>query len=370
MSKHRQIFYQQPIPQDFLDALQEFIGTLSTNFSISQASGTSIQVVAGAGSAQVSLGISGLWRYISATATAAHPGGAAGTYDVYAVASANSFTAGGSSGETDNTDYSFGLQILTSGATPTGNYSGRAITAYRKVGQVIWDGSQITSVQSSLFQSMPVDATTNTASLRTLGPGAQQAAAGNMLTGLVWAEGVVPGHGVGDVQTDPQLALKVALSAGLILSVQPGYALIQGDDSSVQGLYQARQAGSTTLTLTTGRPTTNPRVDAIVARWNDPAFTTRTPVGLEYVQVVGNERAGTTLATLDGAPGQTNGPALPGSALVIAYVLWATTDTTGPQSGNIGDGRKLAGPAVWGEDGHRYRIGVDSSGKLGMEQIV
>lgn len=151
MSKNRALVYGNPIPQDFLDSLQEFISTSANNLVISSASATSIRIVAGTGNGLVSIGISGLWRYNTATVSAAHPGGSAGQWDVFVVASANSFTPG-SGNETDNTDYSFGLVIVAHGATPSGNWNGRAIVASRKIGEVTWSGSAITAIQNLLIQ--------------------------------------------------------------------------------------------------------------------------------------------------------------------------------------------------------------------------
>lgn len=229
--KYRAIAYGTPLPQDFLDALQEFVSTATHNLRLTAAGTTSVQILAGVGNDQVSCGILGLWRYNTATVTAAHPGGAAGQYDIFVVASANSFTAGVGN-EVDSTDYSFGLVIVAHNATPSGTWNGRTITASRKLGEVTWSGTAITSIQNLLAQPIPAqvitsaniqdgtivdadlaadtltarviaagavgaseiadgtitdvevasankDGTAGTASLRTLGTGSQQAAAGN-----------------------------------------------------------------------------------------------------------------------------------------------------------------------------------------------
>jgi hypothetical protein len=197
---------------------------------------------------------------------------------------------------------------------------------------------------------------------------------------LLWVPGVLAGHSLallgvsaasGDVQNDVRNALAVSLQSGWLLTVQPGYLLIQGTDDGKQGLYCANVDAAATATMGTHAPGTNPRIDAIVAQWNDPRYTGRTPAGLVFAQAVGNERPGTTLASLDGAPGQTNGPALPPSSVVLTYVLVNTTDATGPTAGNVtgGDYRRVAGPAIWGEDGKRYRLGVDASGVIGVKQV-
>lgn len=150
MSKYRtDLVRGQPLPQSFLSALQEFIGTLDANLVVTKATATSIQVVAGPGSAQAAVGIDGLFRYNAATVTAAMPASPPlGTYDIYAVASANSFS-NAPAPDTDNTDYSFGLQIVASAATPTGTWNGQAISNYRKLGTLTWDGTQITGIQQT-----------------------------------------------------------------------------------------------------------------------------------------------------------------------------------------------------------------------------
>lgn len=148
MSKHRQILYGQPIPESFLDALQEFIGTMgSPNLDLTMVPGSAnqVQIVAGPASAQVSLGIDGLWRYISAT-TQTTVTGAAGTYDIFVTTGNNAFATNGSPPppELDTTDYTFAL------VTPLiqGNVPGAA--HYRKVGEAIFDGTRILSLRQTV----------------------------------------------------------------------------------------------------------------------------------------------------------------------------------------------------------------------------
>lgn len=148
MSKHRQLLYGQPIPQDFLDSLQEFIGTMgSPNLDLTMVPGSAnqVQIVAGTGSAQVSLGIDGLWRYISAT-TQTTVTGAAGTYDIFVTTGNNSFATNPSPPppETDSTDYTFAL----SAPLIQGNVPGAA--HYRKVGEAIFDGTRILSLRQTV----------------------------------------------------------------------------------------------------------------------------------------------------------------------------------------------------------------------------
>lgn len=168
MAKHRTDvgIYGQPVPQDWFQSLMEYIGTLASNFVISLQTSTSIQVVAGAGSLQAALGIEGKWRYNSATVTQAHPGGAAGQYDIYAIASANSFAPGGPTGEVDNTDYSFGLYIVAHNAALPGGltWNGKAVAHSRLVGTLTWDGAAITDTRQSVGGGgVPLHAATHVA---------------------------------------------------------------------------------------------------------------------------------------------------------------------------------------------------------------
>lgn len=139
MTQHRDLARGGVIPESWLDALQQFISTHAGGFALEQATATSVRVPAGTDNAQVTLGINGRWRWNTATVTAAHPGGAAGTYDAYATASDNSFSDSPNP-DTDLTNYSFGLEIRAAGSVPT-------TALYRRVGTVEWDGAAIRSIR-------------------------------------------------------------------------------------------------------------------------------------------------------------------------------------------------------------------------------
>lgn len=140
MSKHRQLNYGQPIPQDFLDALQEFVGVGSRNLFLTQIGSNQVQIAAGVGNAQVSLGIDGLWRYISATVQTTVTG-AAGTYSIFATTGNNAFATNPTPPppETDSTDYTFALTALLTG-NPTAAH-------YRKIGEAVFDGTRILNLR-------------------------------------------------------------------------------------------------------------------------------------------------------------------------------------------------------------------------------
>lgn len=153
MSKHRQLSYGSPIPQDFLDALQEFIGMQHSNLQLSVLAPGSVsqpanqvQVTAASGNGQVGIAINGLWRYVSASPPPISITGTPGTYDIFACTGNNSFATNPSPppAEIDSTDYTFTLQALVQGSTPTSPPN------YRKIGECVFDGTRITYLRQTL----------------------------------------------------------------------------------------------------------------------------------------------------------------------------------------------------------------------------
>lgn len=151
---------------------------------------TTVQVPAGTDNAQVGVGINGRWRYNSASVNGTLTSGAAGTYGLWATASDNSFTLGPP--ESDSTVYSFALQILPTGSSPS-------TALFRQIGSVVWSGTAITD--AFLIDGYAHDAAAGTASLRTLGTGAQQAAAGTAPAAAVAAIPVDAVVGTGSLRT-------------------------------------------------------------------------------------------------------------------------------------------------------------------------
>lgn len=100
-------------------------------------------MVAATGVDQVSIALNGKPRWNTATASATHPGGAAGTHDIWACSGPDVFVVSGSPAtEADNTTHAFTLKITTSG-TPSGT---GGETWFRKVGTLVWSGTAITSI--------------------------------------------------------------------------------------------------------------------------------------------------------------------------------------------------------------------------------
>jgi hypothetical protein len=353
VSKHRNLARAvDTLPESWTDALQEFISTYSSDFLIEKTSPTNIQIVAASGNGQVALGISrdgnqGFWRYRGSTVTAAHPGGAAGSYDIYAVTGPNVFSDTPTP-DSDTTDYNFTLEIRATGSTPTPPTNG----GYRKLGTLTWDGSQITDIRQQVGGHVNV----KHAADHDLG-GTDALNYPSLFHGLTTIEGVSPGY-----SGNPQTSLAVSAS-GWNASIAAGYALVQGDDAVDQGMYVHRQAAAYTLPFNPQAPVGNPRVDAVVLRYNDSNFTSRLPARGTFEQVVGTPTAGATMTNLLGAA------AIPVSALLLAWVEVRVGDG-GLVAGQIRDMRKVAGPGIWGEDGYRYRLGIGPTGALGTERVT
>lgn len=129
MTTHIDLEFEDVVHQGFADAIQEQLSGSVPNLRIVVLNSTTLQVQAGAGSDQASVAIMGRYRYRTTTTNAALPGGLSdGTHDVFVTASENDF-----SGPADHpdapTNYSFGLQVLSHGGTPSTDI-------YRQVGDV------------------------------------------------------------------------------------------------------------------------------------------------------------------------------------------------------------------------------------------
>lgn len=131
------------LPSWWANALGKFLSVGAFNFLLSKTDGTHLAVPAGAGVDAAAIAVEGLWRFVEAPASRAHPGGAAGPYDVYVTAKANGIQ-GSPAPYTDDTDYSFALWIGAAGATPP--IVAGSVDVVRRVGSCQWDGTKITRV--------------------------------------------------------------------------------------------------------------------------------------------------------------------------------------------------------------------------------
>jgi hypothetical protein len=126
------------------DAVEEFLSTGAHGFRVRVASGTTIDSPAGVGNDQASIAINGRLRFNTATVSRVHPGGAAGTYDVFVTASEQNIV-NAPQPNTDNTVYSYALAIVAAGTTPA--IVAGSVDIVRKVAELTWDGAAITSVR-------------------------------------------------------------------------------------------------------------------------------------------------------------------------------------------------------------------------------
>lgn len=190
-----------------------------------------------------------------------------------------------------------------------------------------------------------------------------------------YVEGVAPRQGTfaAGTSTDAREALAIkqrAAGANLSVDISPGWAFVQGDDVVNQAMYADYNNSIVNLAYTTvGAPSTNPRIDMVVARINDSEHTQRTPADQMYFEIVpGVPLAGTAGATLANGLGRAT---LPPSALWLADLeLRTDSASVGVTTARIADRRKLYGPAVYGETGKRYRLGVDATGNFGIEELA
>jgi hypothetical protein len=130
-------------PSWFANAIQRFLSTSAPSFQLTKQDATHIQVTAAAADGAAVIAIAGNWRWIEATINRSHPGGAAGTWDIFVVAANNVIEPGG----TDATNRAFALRIIESGKTPTPE-AGAEI--FRKVGSLQWSGTEITRVDQTV----------------------------------------------------------------------------------------------------------------------------------------------------------------------------------------------------------------------------
>lgn len=132
-------------------------------------------------------------------------------------------------------------------------------------------------------------------------------------TGIAGRPGVRPGLGS---------PLLVQASSGMTITVNAGFAYVQGSASANAGIYTACLDAAATLTVATSDPT-NPRIDNVIAQVTD----------------VGSSSSTTVITLQTGTPAPSPvAPALPANSLLLATVAVAANTST-IVAGNITDGR-------------------------------
>lgn len=116
--------------------------------------------------------------------------------------------------------------------------------------------------------------------------------------------------------------LQVSASSGMSVTVNAGFAFVQGSTSATAGMYTACLDTTATLTLTTSDPT-NPRIDNIIVQFVD--------VGTSSSTATVNVQAGTPAAS-------PVAPTLPANSLLLAQIA-VGAGVSSITSGNITDKR-------------------------------
>lgn len=143
MSENHAFTREEVFPSWFANRIQDYLSASQLDLVLSAKSTTVVQVVPDTVLGIAAVNVEGRWRFITGAIERVHPGGAKGTYAIWAVAEDNSVN-NTPNPFTDHTNYAFELRI-TSGAAPTG--AGIAITT--KIGEVDWSGTAIEALRQT-----------------------------------------------------------------------------------------------------------------------------------------------------------------------------------------------------------------------------
>lgn len=125
--------------EPFFIAVQQALSGAAINVKVTKKSATEVRVVAGVGHDQATLAVGGVLRWIDSTESAAHPGGPAGAYAVWATATPNSYVIGPPT--VDSTDLRFHLAIVAEGAPAPAALA-------RRIATLAWSGSTIGTIDN------------------------------------------------------------------------------------------------------------------------------------------------------------------------------------------------------------------------------
>lgn len=203
--------------EPFFDAIQELLSGAAPHFKIeAEGSGpyATLRIRGGSGDDQSSIAVDGRYRFRTTDVTAT-ASGAAATYDLYVTAGDNDFT--GPPTDLDApTDYTFGFQVRAVGSPPTG------VSLYRKVGQIDFDGTNITGIRMFTGDRQDDAPIRPTAPVPTITPLRVRGAA-TQSAPLLTLEG---SGGAARFQVDPNghllLGLIIDHSDGLVISADGG----------------------------------------------------------------------------------------------------------------------------------------------------
>jgi hypothetical protein len=132
---------EERLPSYFVNRIQDFLSAAHTDLRVTLKSPTEVEVVPVEPYGIAAIDLEGRWRFRTTAVSRVHPGGAAGTYIVWAVGTDQNVTESPKP-FTDETDYDFDLRI-TSGADP----SGAGVEVFEKVAELDWNGAAITTLR-------------------------------------------------------------------------------------------------------------------------------------------------------------------------------------------------------------------------------
>lgn len=130
-------------PSWIANRFQDFLSAARTDLRISKVDATKIAVIPDPALGIAAVAIDGRWRFITAEVQRQHPGGAKGTWTVWAVATDNDID-NEPDPFTDHTDYAFALRI-TNGENP----SGAGVEVFEKIGEIDWSGTEIEAIRQT-----------------------------------------------------------------------------------------------------------------------------------------------------------------------------------------------------------------------------
>ncbi|HEX7088719.1 MAG TPA: hypothetical protein VF192_01205 [Longimicrobiales bacterium] len=145
----KQFARREVLPSWWANALDGFLFGGVWNFKLRFVPGseTAVEVPAGAGELRAAISVDGWWRWNTAPTNRAHPGGAAGLYDVF-VGTGPQLVDNLPEPNTDHTDYAFVLRYAPTGQEPA--VEAGVAEYFRKVGEAVWDGAKITQLTQTV----------------------------------------------------------------------------------------------------------------------------------------------------------------------------------------------------------------------------
>lgn len=143
MPENNEFAREDVFPSWFANRVQDFLSAARTDLRVSLKDSDTVQVVPDTELGIAAIALQGHWRFNTATVQRDHPGGAKGTYVLWAVGTVNKIDESPKP-HSDHTDYAFDLRI-TSGANP----SGAGVEIFEKIAEIDWSGTAIETIRQT-----------------------------------------------------------------------------------------------------------------------------------------------------------------------------------------------------------------------------